>query len=342
MIYSKEDIERARNTDIMDFISTKYGTSFVRQGSYYRCKSEEMSSLIIGKDGKKWFWNSHSVNGSGAIDWLIKVENMDFKAAVGEILGNSYSSAVIEERQAKKNGGAFTGNYDDIPKRYYDRSYKAAKDYLHCVRGISLNVIDQLMSADKIYQDTHYNVVFANLNDKGKVGYWCLRGTHKEKKFTRNMAGSNNPFYGFEVDSKTPSDTLYVFEAPIDLLSHCTISEIKFGKDSWQNENRLALCGVNDAALESYLARHGQGYIKNIKFCLDNDGAGKTATAKLLKKYYELGYKTSSIVYKPNSGKDLNEALCNYLKADKVMNSKEAPKKDVSQKSTSGKENLKL
>lgn len=316
MYYSKEDIERARNTDLMDFISAKYGTSFVRQGSYYRCKSEEMSSLIIGRDKKYWFWNSHGYKGKGAIDWLEQVEHMDFTSAVKEILGNTYDAAIIEDNYSSAKKSNTAPDFSSIPKKHYDRSYPAACAYLQNVRGLSPSVVNELVTAGKIYQDTRYNVVFANLDEKGKIAYWTLRGTH-EKKFQMNMPGSNNPYYGFEVNSKVSSETLYVFEAPIDLLSHCTIADIKFGQGSWKKDNRLALGGVNDAALESYLARHKD--IKTIKFCLDNDKAGISATEKLMKKYYDMGFKTQRIYYGNGIGKDLNEVLCNYLKAEKLM-----------------------
>lgn len=315
MYYSKEDIERARNTDVMDFISTKYGVSFIRQGSYYRCKSDDMSSLIIGRDKKYWFWNSHNLKGKGVIDWLEQVEHLDFTKAVQEILGNTYTTAVIDDSYtAKKSDTA--PDFSKTPKKHYDRSYPAACAYLQNIRGISPNIVDELISAGKIYQDTHYNVVFANLDEQGKIAYWSLRGTH-EKKFQMNMPGSNNPYYGFEIDSKEPSEILYVFEAPIDLLSHCTIADIKFGQGSWQKHNRLALGGVNDAALESYLSRHIG--IRTIKFCLDNDKAGITATEKLIKKYYDMGFQTQRIYYRNGIGKDLNEVLCNYLRAEKLM-----------------------
>ena len=326
MHYSNDDIQRTRDTDIMDFISTKYGTSFVRQGSYYRCKSEDMSSLIIGRDKKSWYWNSHGYKGRGVIDWLEQVERLDFRSAVEEILGSTYSSAVIEEQSSvRKSRNGTAPDFSKTPQKHYDRSYPAATSYLQNIRGISVRIVDELMSAGKIYQDTRYNVVFANLDESGKVAYWSLRGTHTDSKFRMNMPGSNNPYFGFEIDAAAQTDSLYVFEAPIDLLSHCTIADIKFGQDSWKKDNRLALGGVNDAALECYLTRH-KG-IKMIKFCLDNDNAGITATQKLMKKYHDMGFKTQRIYYRNGIGKDLNEILCNYLKAEKIM-----PEKPLSSK----------
>ena len=142
-----------------------------------------------------------------------------------------------------------------------------------------------------------------------------MRGTNTEKKYTRIAPGTNNEYYGFVLDTNPESDTLYVFEAPIDLMSHCTIADIKSKEQgSWKAQNRIALLGVNDHALKCYLSKHSN--IKTLKFCLDNDEAGRTATQKYMKEYYEKGYRTESITYK-SPGKDINEILCNYYEKRK-------------------------
>ena len=329
MYYSKEDIERAKSTDVMDFISTYYGTSFKRQGTYYRCNADNMSSLVISRDKQHWFWNSQGYKGKGVIDWLMTVERMEFTKAVQEVLGNSYTPTVISDSNTSKISGKPI-DFSKTPQKHYDSRYPQAAAYLEQTRGLSRHIINELMNRGKIYQDTRYNVVFANYDNQGKIAYWSLRGTHTDSTFKMNMPGSNNPYYGFEVDSKEPCENLYVFEAPIDLLSHCTIADIKYGKDSWKKDNRLALGGVNDAALESYLVRHPN--IRNIKFCLDNDKAGISATEQLMKKYYDMGFHTQRIYYGNGKGKDLNEILCNYLKAEKRM--QDTPVKKTPDKTT--------
>ncbi|MDE7390743.1 MAG: DUF3991 and toprim domain-containing protein [Lachnospiraceae bacterium] len=197
-----------------------------------------------------------------------------------------------------------------IPQKT-ETKYSNAFAYLTRSRCISGSIVSELMKTHRIYQDTRNNVVFVNPNEKGEVGFWCLRGTNTEKKFTRNMSGSNNPYYGFALDAHCECDTLYVFEAPIDLLSHCTIADIKYGEGSWHNQHRIALCGVNDTALRYYLTSHKS--ITTIKFCLDNDDAGTTAADNLMTKYYELGYKIQLINYNNAPEKDINEMLCNYV-----------------------------
>ena len=308
--YTDEQIEKVAQTDMVDFLSSEYGYHFHKKGSGFAC--EEHSSLFINSDRHRWYWNSRSVGGNGIFGWMLKIENQKFKSVMKNFLGTTFAPAnVIEESIKYNKNGNNKAYFDDkqIPKKT-DGKYSNVFAYLTKSRCISVSVVTELMKSHRIYQDTRKNAVFANLNANGDVGFWCLRGTNTEKKFTRNMPGSNNPYYGFSVDATVECDTLYVFEAPIDLLSHCTIADLKYGKGSWQNQSRIALCGVNDKALECYLPHHKN--VRTIKFCLDNDEAGQTATQKLMAKYYELGYRTQSITYK-SPGKDINEILCNHV-----------------------------
>ena len=58
--------------------------------------------------------------------------------------------------------------------------------------------------------------------------------------------------------------------------------------------------------LETFLKEHPQ--ISSIRFCLDNDKAGREATEKLMEKYYELGYEVADSP-PPKGCKDYNEWL---------------------------------
>lgn len=312
--YTKEQIDSVAQTDMVDFLASEYGWTIVKVGNCYSTK--EHDSIRIRPDRKFWYWNSQKIGGKGLIEWLRKIENMDFKEIMSKMVGTIYPSAEIAEYSTENSINHGNTSYFDeknIPQKTNGK-YSNAFVYLTKTRCISAGVVSELMKSHRIYQDIKNNVVFVNPNEKGEVGFWCLRGTNTEKKFTRNMSGSNNPYYGFALDAQCECDTLYVFEAPIDLLSHCTIADIKYGTGSWHNQHRIALCGVNDTAMRYYLSSHKN--INTIKFCLDNDEAGRTATQKLMAKYYELGYRTQSISYKC-PGKDINEMLCNYVNKTK-------------------------
>jgi hypothetical protein len=129
-----------------------------------------------------------------------------------------------------------------------------------------------------------------------------------EHKFRRDAVGSNksNGFYLKGYDRKK----VYVFEAPIDLLSHASICNMS-KKDcrDWLNCTRLSLGGVSDNALDHFLIDYPE--VEEICFCLDNDSAGKEATEKYMLKYADKGYKVSS---QPSAFKDYNEDLVYMVK----------------------------
>ena len=69
--------------------------------------------------------------------------------------------------------------------------------------------------------------------------------------------------------------------------------------------NAVALCGLYDGALQTYLQAHPE--IRRIALCLDADEPGQKAAQQLQEKYQLQGYAVT--VEKPRCGKDWNEYL---------------------------------
>lgn len=69
------------------------------------------------------------------------------------------------------------------------------------------------------------------------------------------------------------SDRLYVFEAPIDLLSFLTL----YPQD-WQKHSYVALCGTSEHAMLWMLEQNPQ--IRKVALCLDHDEAGIEASGQ--------------------------------------------------------------
>lgn len=69
--------------------------------------------------------------------------------------------------------------------------------------------------------------------------------------------------------------------------------------------NAVALCGLYQGALDTYLKDHP--HLKRIILCLDADGPGQEATQKLTAEYEQRGYHVSTRT--PPLGKDWNEYL---------------------------------
>ena len=166
-------------------------------------------------------------------------------------------------------------------------------------RGIAAQVIRQFMNSGSLYEDAvHHNCVFVGRDHTGQARYAGLRGTYDRdgKGFRGDVSGSDKNI-GFAIPCDPVSDQVRVFEAPIDLMSYCTLHRSCC--------NAVALCGLYDGALRTYLRNNPQ--IKRIILCLDMDQPGQETAEQLRKKYAELGYEISQ--EKPRSGKDWNEYL---------------------------------
>ena len=288
--FTKEEKEQANNIDIIEFLQQRYNLSFKKVGREYH--ETEHDSFVINADRKGFHWNSLDLHGSGAIAFLMQYERLTYPEALEEVLGAEIVAAPPSPAPVKRTN---TGEYEKVVLPPKADQYRNAFAYLVKSRGLSKALIQELMKQHRIYQEkSHNNVVFVNYNNEGKPTFWTERGTNTHIKFHQNVHHSdpNNPLefenYGFWLDGNQ-TDSVYVFEAPIDLLSHASIAVLHSGKPyAWKAHNRIALCGKHDTALEQYLKHHPE--IRMINFCLDADEWGRKATESLSKKYSEKGY----------------------------------------------------
>ena len=166
-------------------------------------------------------------------------------------------------------------------------------------RGIAAQVIRQFMNSGLLYEDAvHHNCVFVGRDESGQAKYAGLRGTYDldSPGFKGDATGSDKNT-GFSLPHDPRSDLVLVFEAPIDLMSYLTLHR--------DTTNALALCGLYDGALQTYLQAHPE--IRRIALCLDADEPGQKAAQQLQEKYQLQGYAVT--VEKPRCGKDWNEYL---------------------------------
>lgn len=313
--FTDEQIAAARNQNTLELIQRATGYSFKRVGSEYWCT--EHNSLQVYPDQKGWIWHSRGISGANAVDFLVKSEGLGFQDAVAYIVGDAKSKTISSEY---KTAPAVIDEPKvfEKPKRY-EGQFKRAYAYLLKTRQIEKSILDYCMKNDLIYQDDHYNCVFAGYDGNGEMKYAMKRGTSTEHSFKGEAEGSDKRF-SFRIEGKEGS-TVYVFESPIDVLSHATLTYMKAQQynrpdyqKSWLRQTRISLSGVPaDAALEQYLTDHKN--VREICFCLDNDEAGIKSATNLSKKYAEKGYETSVYRVPDGVGKDYNDYLCAYKKA---------------------------
>ena len=288
-------IEQVRNIDIVAFLERR-GFTFATVGGAFRCR--EHKSLAVKNDRLSWYWHSRGIGGYGALDYLIKAENMPFREAVGVITGATPAPPQVRANLARSADAPpktlILPGKAGIPLRLYD--------YLCVKRGIDSDIVNTLIQEKKLYVDKRGNVVFVGYDGQNKARFASLRGTYGD--FRGDCAGSDKR-YGFIIAADAPSNGAYIFESPIDAMSHASLAILEFGdRTAWEYDRRLSLAGTSDAALPFFLNQHKS--VKELIFCLDNDSAGYEAAAAMALKYADKGYTTRTQY--PN-GKDFNEDL---------------------------------
>lgn len=310
---SKDDIERARNIDTVNLISQRTGWSFVRTGSEWHCRQHD--SLVVWRDRKGWNWYSQGKEGKSALDYLMTIEGLGFQDAVCEIVTPEHTYSPPKQTEIFEKPKEL-----QLPPKA--KNNIEVVQYLVNTRCIDNIIVQRCLNEGIIYQDERNNCVFVGRDTlTGEPKYAARRGTYTKadgSAFKRECAGSNKS-YGFVLEGAEGAyqEHVFVFEAPIDALSHATLNIEKakgMHRDNWQtswlNHSRLALGGTADNALRRYLEVHPR--IKTISFCLDNDNAGKTASEKYRQLYADKGYKVNVYYVPEGYGKDYNEYLCKF------------------------------
>lgn len=287
--FTEDELDRARDTDLPDLL-TSLGYHVKQIGSYYTTK--EMDSLRI-KNRRTWYRYSERQGG-------------DAIAFVQHFCSKSFAEAV--EYLLERNGGAREFRAPPpmpktekpvfvLPPPNTDNCRVTA--YLQ-KRCIAPQVIRDFISAGLLYEDAQYhNCVFVGKNGVDKPVFAAKRGTYDQggAAFRGGVPGSDK-----EVAFRLPCDAqqlrVFVFEAPIDLMSYCTLHRSV-------KSNAVALCCLYDGPLDTYLREHP--HLKQIDLCLDSDGPGQAAAAEMKQKYTQRGYSVS--VHIPPRGKDWNEFL---------------------------------
>ena len=286
----KKIVEQARNADIIAFFEKYHGFTFIYRNGSYRC--EQHKSLAVKSDRRSFYWHSKSIGGFGALDYLIKVENISFREAV-EIITGATPPTAPAQYETEPTKTLILPAKTCIPLRLYE--------YLCNKRGIESDIVNTLIQKEMLYEDKRGNVIFVGYDEQNKPRFASLRGTYGDCGFRMDCTGSDKR-YGFNMAFSQP-ERLYIFESAIDAMSHASLE-----KSTWKQYNRLSLAGTSDTAIPFFLNQHN--YTKELVFCLDNDSAGREAAINMARKYAEEGYHTRLELPK---GKDYNEDLITII-----------------------------
>jgi hypothetical protein len=285
--FTDEQKQQANSVDLMDFLQ-RQGEQLIRSGREWRWKRHDSVTVR----GNQWFRHSRK-EGGHAIDFVQQFYDMSFPEAVNYLLGEDCG---VEWNQTVKSAPAPRKEFA-LPEANYDMRRVFA--YLIKQRFIDRDVLSHFAHHKLIYEDKEYhNAVFVGLDENSVPRHAHKRGTYTQgEPYKGNVEGSD-PKYSFHWIGE--SGVLYVFEAPVDMLSFITLN-----KKDWQRHSYVTLDGVSEHAMLRQLELNP--HLKSVVLCLDHDEAGIEATGRLKDILTENGY--ADIFVKQSRFKDWNEDL---------------------------------
>lgn len=283
--FTTEQKEAARQTDLVALLESQ-GERLKRSGKEYVWRN---GSERVTVRGNLWFHQYERIGGD-AVDFVRHFYNMDFPQAVNYLLGKSAGTLQRAEPVKREPPKPFAlPSKNDNMRRVYA--------YLLNRRGIDREVLYVFAHKGMIYESADYhNAVFVGFDEKGIARHAHKRGTGSESTYKGN-AESCDPRYSFHWTGT--DNTLYLFEAPIDMLSFITLN-----KENWRRHSYAAACCVGDQVLFQMMKANPN--IDTVYLCMDNDKAGQAANKRISDKLFIQGIKHECLV---PSLKDWNEVL---------------------------------
>ena len=300
--FTEEEKMTANSVDLADFLRMR-GEKLERAGREYKLiySDDSGSHDSITIRGSTWFDHKNQMGG-GAIKFMQYHYGMDFPTAVQELLGQrvtSLSSVPLKStKQSEKQKDFRLPEANDNMHRVYA--------YLIKQRFIAPEIISHFARRKLLYEDKeHHNAVFVGVDGNGVPRQAHKRGTATFGKSFRQTVEGSDTKYSFAHFEK--SEKLFVFEAPIDMMSYLTLHP-----ENWQEHSYIAMNGVYENAVLTALKGHENLF--EIAICTDNDVGGIDSADRLSDILKEKGYADIKRILPIN--KDWNEDLKQLNGAD--------------------------
>lgn len=260
--YTDEQKQLANSVDLPTFLRMR-GEKLVPVGRefklIYHDEYGKHDSITIS--GSQWYDHKNQIGG-GPIKFMREHYGMNFQEAMQALLGHSALPLTheVQSVMAKEKKEFKLPEANDNMHRVYA--------YLIKQRFIAPEVITHFAKKKLLYEDkNHHNAVFVGVDSNG-----VPRQAHKRStttfgnSFRQTIEGSDTKYSFAHFGT---SQKLFVFEAPIDLMSFLTL----YPKD-WQDNSYIAMNGVYESAVLTALEEHPN--LKQIIICTDNDEGGIT------------------------------------------------------------------
>ncbi|MBD5116648.1 MAG: DUF3991 domain-containing protein [Ruminococcaceae bacterium] len=294
--FSEQDRLMASKVDLVSFLQLR-GEKLERVGKEYKLIYTDVSGKhdSITVCGNRWYDHKNQIGG-GPVKFLREHYGMSYQEAMLELISGERATAIeIISTQAKdivqpKKEFKLPDANDDMRRVFA---------YLTKQRFIAPDVISFFAHEHKIYEDKdHHNTVFVGTDENGVPRQAALRSTISYGNAFRITVSGSDTKYSFSHFGE--SGKLFVFEAPIDMLSFITLYP-----KNWQQHSYIAMNGVYESAVLNAL--ESRSNLQSVYLCTDNDEGGIEASERLRDILAEKGY--TEIFRLAPQQKDWNEVL---------------------------------
>ena len=296
--FTEEQKNRAASVDLEEFLRMR-GEKLTRSGREKRMTSDH-SVTIRGSE-----WYDHATEkGGGPISFVRDFYGLSYPEAVSLLLdgeqGVEYPTAKPQEEEPPKPFELPPINGDC--RRVYA--------YLLKQRRIDREVISHFVKAGLLYEDAKYhNCVFVGTDENGVPRHAHKRSTNSYgEAFRINVEGCDLRYSFHHIGE---DDQLFVFEAPIDMLSYITLNP-----DGWEQHSYVACCGTSSIPVLNMI--DGLPQLRQVFLCLDNDKAGHTSSERMVELIADRGLRADRLT---PEHKDWTEDLGSEYAQEEVQTS---------------------
>ena len=258
--FTEEQKQRAATVDLEEFLRC-HGEKLISSGREKRLASDHSVTVR----GNEWYDHAEG-KGGHAVSFVQRFYGLSYPEAVTMLLGGEMGAYPSAKERVQEPPKPFV-----LPPAHKDMRRVFA--YLVKHRGIDRDVVAHFAREKLLYEDAEYhNAVFVGTDENGVPRHAHKRSVNScGQAFRINVEGCD-PRYSFHHIGTDGS--LYVFEAPIDMLSYITLEP-----EDWQEHSYVACCGTSIQPVLKMLERVPQ--LDTVLLCLDNDEAGHVASQRM-------------------------------------------------------------
>lgn len=294
--FTEEQKHQAASVDLEEFLRLR-GETLIPSGREKRLSSDHSVTVR----GNEWF-DHETQQGGGPVSFVQTFLHLSYPEAVQLLLDGEHGRIF----PAAKEGQQEPTKPFALPVK--NRDMRRVFAYLAKSRCIDREIIAHFARLGTIYEDAQYhNAVFAGKDERGIFRHAHKRSTNSQGKVFRLNVEGSDPRYSFHHIGT--DGQLFVFEAPIDLLSYLTLHP-----EGWQEHSYVSCCGTSAIPVLKTLERMKDA--SEVFLCLDNDKGGHQASFRMAEQIAEqFGIASDRLI---PTRKDWNDDLC-ALRQEQAM-----------------------